>query len=164
MTTPTPAPAQTAPAMTSHKGLTPDQQQQALDALHKTEAGLDAGSAATTAAVATTPAMTTPKPAAPSPTPMTKPAAMPMQPAAKPAPVVTPAPVAAPAVAAVPMTDSKSKPMAGMTNMPAMGSPAPEPGSKAARLEDLLQQYRSGAIGPAEYQERRTKIRAEPDK
>ena len=71
---------------------------------------------------------------------------------------VTPPPAKTVAVPAAVAGATNAAPVTGsMTSMP-------EAGSKEARLNELLQLYKADSITPTEYQERRAKIRAEPDK
>ena len=64
-----------------------------------------------------------------------------------------------------PVAESKEKPVHSantVTVAPAATTPAPAPNSKAARLADLLQQYKTDKITPTTYHAERAKIMAEP--
>jgi hypothetical protein len=116
--------------------LTPEQERKARAAL-----GDATSSAPAPIRIASPPATKpTPKPV------VTTPSSTPMVTTPSPKPPVTTTIVTTPAAVPTPAT-------------PAVTAPAP--GSKEARLAQLLDDYKAGKITPAVYQEQRAKIRAE---
>jgi hypothetical protein len=166
MAAPMAMPPQNMPAATPGKNLTPEQEEQAREAMRKAMDDLNAKQMPAPAAVipppakpvTTAPAAVIPPPAKPlatAPAAVIPPPVKTTPPPAKTTPPVAKPAVVAPATAAV---VTNATPATG--SMPVM----PEAGSKEARLAELLQLYKAGSITPTEYQERRAKIRAEPDK
>jgi len=84
--------------------------------------------------------------------------------AVKPAPAPAPAPRApAPVVASKPMPGSENNYVGKELGLKQIPAPAlPINGSKAARLQDLLEKYKSDQISPEEYHRQRAAILSEP--
>lgn len=145
--------------------LTPEQEQQLRNLLRQDE------SSTPPLRVAIPPPAKPPKvpsPAVTAPTPVVKPVPTPV--VATPKPVVKPVPapvVKAPSPVVPPAAPAVNTPTPVVTAPPPPPPPAvtgPAPGSKEARLQDLLNDYKADKITPADYQQRRAQIMAEPDK